>query len=529
MSESHETSAELAKLEKIIQQQLHSMNEQLEQVKEQTAALEKIKPQPKKNVVKFPAPEAQQENAQPAGRRSLVTSATSDLNETQQRALAELEQRYCSKTAQSKTLTQQWRKRLADNRTVAGFNMLWKEMVYQIVAQGSKGSKITDVDGNEYVDTTLCFGANFLGHAPAFVVDAVKKQLDTGYEVGQQNMLVGEVCDLICELTGNERVTFAHSGCEAVQYAIRIARAATGKETIVIFENDIHGRGDSVLARTIQNRDSLKSIPAAAGISAEAVKDTLVLKYGTPESLEIIRKNIDNIAAVVAEPVRTRNPDLQPIDYLKEIRALTEANGSLLVFDEVVMGFRVAPGGAQQLFDIRADLAIYGKTVGGGMPIGVVAGKAEFIDIIDGGMWQFGDDSIPEVGMTVAGGTMIKHPVSMAASLALLRHVKSEGQALYDAINAKTKRLVDALNNHFEQKNYPVHVENFASYYLPKFTGGKKFEGLFYIYLRSIGVHIYMDYPCFISTAHSDADIDFMISSFKEAADWMQANDLLGD
>src|SRR5205823_14530938 len=141
----------------------------------------------------------------------------------------------------------------------------------------------------------------------------------------------------------------------------------------------------------------------------------VVLDYGTEQSLEWIRQNANDLAAVIVEPVQSRHPALQPVEFLKEVRKITQESGTALIFDEVVTGFRVHPGGCQALFGIRADLATYGKVVAGGMPIGVLAGKSQFMDALDGVAWQFGDDSYPSVGVTFFAGTFVRHPLTLAA------------------------------------------------------------------------------------------------------------------
>src|SRR5262249_5468863 len=157
-----------------------------------------------------------------------------------------------------------------------------------------------------------------------------------------------------------------------------------------------------------------QSLPIAPGIPRQSVSNMIVLDYGTQESLDWIRRNAGELAAVLVEPVQSRHPALQPIEFLKEIRQITEASGTALVFDEVVTGFRVHQGGCQALFGIRADLATYGKVIAGGLPVGIIAGKSRFMDALDGGMWQFGDDSYPEVGVTFFAGTFVRHPLAMA-------------------------------------------------------------------------------------------------------------------
>jgi amino acid adenylation domain-containing protein len=517
-------------VEGLIQQQLAIMARQLDVLRGGSVA--DVTPTLPSPARVSPAPAAARERAHdPSNKadgskfgpwRALQKTGT-ELTQQQTTALRQLIADYNAKTKESKRLTQKFRSQLADNRTVAGFNVQWKEMVYQIVSNGSKGSRIWDVDGNEYVDVTLCFGANLLGHSPDFVMEAVREQLDTGIEIGAQSKIVGDVISLVCEMTGCERVAFTHSGSEAVLFALRVARAVTDRDKVVMFEGDIHGREDIVLGRSVEVGGTPRTFPASTGIPGHVVEDAIVLKYGTPEALETIRAHAHELAAILVEPVRTRNPDLQPLEFMREVRRIASEAGALLIFDEVVTGFRVHPGGAQAYFDVRADLTTYGKVLGGGMPIGMVAGPAKHIDHLDGGMWQFGDESFPEVGMTVSGGTFIKHPLTLAAARALLRHLKECGPALQYGIAEKTHRLANTLNERFAKQQVPIHIEHFSSYFLPRFlTTERRFEGLYYCMLRNKGVHVYLDYPCFLSAAHSDADVDFLIEAFGQAALDMQ-------
>ncbi len=162
-----------------------------------------------------------------------------------------------------------------------------------------------------------------------------------------------------------------------------------------------------------------------------------MLDYGTPESLQILRDHADELAAVLIEPVQSRRPDFQPREFLKELREITRKSGTLFIFDEVVTGFRSHPRGAQAVLGIDADLASYGKVVGGGFPIGVIAGKREYMDALDGGGWQFGDDSIPTVGVTYFAGTFVRHPLALAAAHAVLLHLKKEGGKLQERLNSR--------------------------------------------------------------------------------------------
>ncbi len=173
--------------------------------------------------------------------------------------------------------------------------------------------------------------------------------------------------------------------------AMRVARTVTGRARIAT-TSGFHGINDEVLVRSSGAGADRRSLPIAPGIPEHIVKDVLVLDYGSPESLEILKSQVHELAAVLVEPVQSRRPDLQPREFLKELRAITREAGTALIFDEVITGFRCHPGGAQALFDVRADIATYGKIIGGGMPIGAVAGSAMYMDALDGGQWQYGDN-----------------------------------------------------------------------------------------------------------------------------------------
>jgi glutamate-1-semialdehyde aminotransferase len=282
----------------------------------------------------------------------------------------ELVVRYNSRTAKSKRLTQEFRPVLADNRASAGFRYSIKEMLYPLQVARSEGAKIWDVDGNEYVDLTMGFGVTLFGHGAEFITDALKQQIDRGIQLGPQSDQAGPVASLISELTGMPRVAFCNSGTEAVMMALRLARTATSRKKIALFSGSYHGTFDSVLALP---NGSHGSSPVAPGITQGAVEDILALDYADPASLNLIRENARELAAVLVEPVQSRRPDLQPKEFLQELRRITTQHGIALIFDEVITGFRAAPGGAQEHFGVRADLATYGKVIGGGMPIGVVA------------------------------------------------------------------------------------------------------------------------------------------------------------
>ena len=444
----------------------------------------------------------------------------------QQEHLDEIIARYTARTPGSKRSTQENRAHLSDPRTVSGFRQYWKEMVYPIVVNRSAGSRLWDVDGNEYVDLTMGFGTNLLGHAPAFVTTALEEQLKLGMEVGPQSPLAGKVAKLLCEMTGADRAAFTNTGSEAVLAAVRLARTVTGR-TRIATTGGFHGINDEVLVRANVVDGTRRSAPVAPGIPEHIVRDVLVADYGTAEGLELLRAHAHELAAVLVEPVQSRRPDLQPREFLHALREITTQAGCALIFDEVITGFRCHPGGAQAYFGVQADLATWGKIMGGGLPVGAITGKAEYMDALDGGAWQYGDGSFPEVGVTFFAGTYIRHPLTMAASWAILNHLKNEGSGLQRGLNERTAEMVGELNRFFAESGVPLHLENFASLFYPHFDDEIKFGSLLYFHLRARGVHIWEGRPCFLSTAHTPSDVAFIVAAFKDSVRAMQAGGFL--
>jgi amino acid adenylation domain-containing protein len=441
----------------------------------------------------------------------------------QQEGLRNLIDLYTRRTAKSKSSTEKHRAALADPRVVSGFRSQWKEIVYPIVADRSQGSRLWDVDGNEYIDILNGFGPIMLGHRPDFVEQAIAKQLHEGFEIGPQTPLAGEVAQLFCQMTGNERMTFCNTGSEAVMAALRVARTVTGRNKVVLFAGAYHGMFDEVLVKSVKKGGVPHSAPVAPGIPRESLSNVVVLDYGTPESVEWIRQNAKDLAAVLVEPVQSRHPHLQPREFLQEIRKITQESGAALIFDEVVTGFRAHLGGCQALFGVRADLATYGKVVAGGMPIGILAGKAAFMDALDGGAWHFGDDSYPEVGVTFFAGTFIRHPLTLAAMKAVMQHFEQQGSGLQERLNERTAKLVKTINEFFELQQVPTRIEHFASFFYFALPVEESFASLFYYFLRAKGIYILEGFPCFLSTAHTDADLEKIVAAFKESVFDMQA------
>lgn len=440
----------------------------------------------------------------------------------QQGYLDTLINRYVERTKGSKEYTKTYRSKLADPRAVAGFRQLWKEMVYPIVSTRSLGSKIWDVDGNEYIDITMGFGMGLFGHRPSFVIDAVKAQLDVGIEIGPQSPMAGKVAELICEFTGMDRVTFCNTGSEAVMAAIRVARTVTGRDKIALFSGSYHGVFDEVLVRSLNIKGQLRAGAIAPGIPEASLSNLIVLEYGTQEALEILKTHSDELAAVLVEPVQSRRPDLQPVEFLQELRRLTEKSGTAFVMDEVVTGFRVHPEGAQSLFGIKADMGTYGKVLGGGLPIGILAGKAAFMDALDGGAWNYGDSSFPETGMTFFAGTFVRHPLALAAAWAVLNHLKTSGPELQRRLTERTSTFVAEMNSYLGERGLPFRVPHFSSSFFLTFPPELKYSSLFFYYMREKGIHVWEGRPCFVSTAHSTEDMDRVMTAFKESIAQMQ-------
>ncbi|BAY50183.1 amino acid adenylation (plasmid) [Scytonema sp. HK-05] len=430
--------------------------------------------------------------------------------------LENLISRYTQRTQASKKLTQTYRPVLADNRASVGFRFSTKEMLYPLVGERSQGSRMWDVDGNEYIDISMGFGVNLFGHNPEFITSAIAQQLQQGMQVGPQTSLAGEVAQLISELTGLDRACFCNSGTEAVMTALRLARMATGRNKVVMFSGSFHGNLDGTLGTATAGNENPAALPIAPGIAPKMVEDMLVLDYDNPQSLEIIKAHAHELAAVLVEPVQSRKPDLQPKEFLHQLRQLTREAGVVLIFDEMITGFRIHPGGAQAWFGIDADIATYGKIVGGGMPIGVVAGKAKYMDGLDGGMWNYGDASYPQADTTFFAGTFCKHPLAMAAARAVLQEIKRRGLPLHEELNQRTAKMAATLNAYFEIENLPIKIVHFGSLF--RFAFSENADLLFY-HLLYRGIYIWEGRNCFLSAAHNDEDVNKFIQAVKESVE----------
>ncbi|GAB4409859.1 MAG: hypothetical protein OHK0056_12280 [Bacteriovoracaceae bacterium] len=454
------------------------------------------------------------------GAQARISTDKGELNTKEKEVVAEIIKRYTNHSPKSKEFTQKYRAKNADPRVVTGFRPDIKEMVYPVVVNRSVKQHLFDIDGNEYIDMICGFGSNFFGNQNERINKALHDQLDRGMEIGPQHELVGECAELICELTGSERAAFCNTGSEAVLGALRISRTITGRKKIVMFKGSYHGINDEVIVRGLADG---RAMPAAAGINPSSLQDIIVLDYGTDESLEKIRQLAPELAAVISETVQSRRCDFRPVEFLKEVRKITEASGTALIFDEVITGFRIAPGGAQEYFGIRADLATYGKIIGGGLPVGVIAGKSKFMDALDGGFWQYGDDSGPTVPLTYFAGTFVRHPLTLRAMREALLILKEGGKELYNNINQTAKDFVSELNTFCELFGAPIVIDHFGGVLKPRFTETGKNYDLFYALMRMNGVHCYDGFPWFITLAHSTQDLRTVAETFKKCIIEMQS------
>ncbi|WP_176091036.1 non-ribosomal peptide synthetase/type I polyketide synthase [Burkholderia ambifaria] len=442
---------------------------------------------------------------------SPVEQRARGLSAVQQEHLEALIVRYTTRTRKSKESVQASRPVLADSRATVGFRFSTKEMLYPIVGDRAAGSRLWDIDGNEYIDFTMGFGVHLFGHTPDFIQHQVTREWQRPLELGARSSLVGEVAARFARVTGLDRVAFSNTGTEAVMTAMRLARAVTGRDKIVMFTHSYHGHADGTLAAA--NAEGVTET-IAPGVPFGSVENMVLLDYGSDAALEAIRGMASTLAAVMVEPVQSRNPSLQPVAFLKELRRITEEAGIALIFDEMITGFRVHPGGSQAMFGVRADLATYGKIIGGGLPLGVIAGSSRFMDAIDGGMWTYGDHSFPAADRTAFGGTFCQYPLAMAAALAVLEKIEQEGPALQAALNERTAQIAETLNAFFAEAEAPIKVTWFGSMFRFEFTENLD---LFFYHMLEKGIYIWEWRTCFLSTAHTEADIDRFIRAVKDS------------
>ncbi|MBF8271703.1 MAG: hypothetical protein HW380_808 [Magnetococcales bacterium] len=507
-------------VEQVVMRQLEIMSQQLELLRKDSPLARQLSQTRKPK-----------ETAVPTGQGSHFASfhdlKARPLTHTQQVYLEAFITRYLHRTRTSRQRAEQDRPVWADVRSLMGMRPETKRLTYSILSDQAQGSRFVDLDGNTYVDLASGFGAHLFGLSAPFLLQAMQNQIGKGIHLGPQSSLSSQVARLICELTGVERVAFCCTGTEAVMSAIRLARAVTGRSKIAMFSGSYHGHSDGVLVTAGQMDGEACTLPMVPGVPPGPVSETLVLNYDKPDALETIRAHAATLAAILVEPVPSRQPNLQPREFLHQLRALTLELDIPLIFDEMITGFRIEAGGAQAWFGVQADLVTYGKILGGGLPMGIVAGRARFIDLVDGGSWQLDDpNSFPIMETTLAGaGTFRRHPLSLAAALAVLTHIKQEGPPLYERLNQRAAKLQEGLHAFFTARNVPVRIARFGSLFRFVQSGNFSYAfqslemDLLHFGLIEKGVYLWEGRTCFISTAHTDADMAIVIQAVQTTID----------
>jgi len=383
-----------------------------------------------------------------------------------------------------------------------------------------KGSKFYDADGNEYIDYIGSWGPHLFGHNPPFIKNALLTALENGTSFGTPTGLEIKMAELIVELISSvEMVRMVNSGTEATMSALRAARGYTGKEKFIKFEGCYHGHADYFLIKAGSGALTL-GVPTSPGVTKGNAADTLVADYNDIDSVKkLVVANKDEIAAVIIEPI-AGNMGVVPskINFLTELRSLCDEENIVLIFDEVMTGFRLAAGGAQEVLNVSPDLSTLGKIIGGGLPVGAFGGKAEIMDVIapDGPVYQ--------------AGTLSGNPLAMAAGVAALSYIKDHPE-IYDDLEKKSSYLEDGFKENIRSvgKNYSINrvgsmmcmffteepVEDFNS----AVKSDTELYGKYYHQMLQRGIYLAPAQfeAMFVSTAHTTVDLDKTIKAHKES------------
>lgn len=382
----------------------------------------------------------------------------------------------------------------------------------------AKGSKIRDVDGNEYVDYVGSWGPLILGHAHGEVLDVLGEVAAGGTSFGAPTVLEIRLAEKIIEMVPSvEMVRLVNSGTEATMSAVRLARGYTGRDKIVKFEGCYHGHGDSFLIKAGSGALTLGE-PSSPGVPAGSAKDTLTAAFNDLDSVaQLFGNSGANIAAVIVEPVAGNMGVIPPASgFLQGLRVLCDTHGSLLVFDEVMTGFRVHPGGAQAMYDVSPDLTTLGKVIGGGLPVGAYGGKKEIMERV-----------APE-GPVYQAGTLSGNPLAVAAGLKTLEIISRPG--FFEELNRKANAFFNGTAEFIETNDLPLALNHVNSMGCLFFTEGrvasyedavKSDTRLFSRYFGGLlraGVYIAPSQfeAMFISSAHSDDDLNATAGKIKE-------------
>lgn len=389
----------------------------------------------------------------------------------------------------------------------------------RFLAEG-RGSHVIDVDGNEYIDLICSWGPLILGHCHQAVEEAVLEAVRHGLSFGAPTEIEVKMAELVTKMTGTEMVRMVNSGTEAVMSALRLARGATGRSKIIKFAGCYHGHSDSMLVKAGSGALT-GGAPDSAGVPAEMAADTLTARYNDAASVRsLLEANPGQVAAVIVEPVAANMGVVPPQPgFLEALRGLCDAYGALLIFDEVITGFRLSAGGAQRHYGVHADLVTYGKIIGGGMPVGAYAGSRKLME------------QVSPLGAVYQAGTLSGNPVAMAAGLAQLEILENNPD-VYTALERKGKRLQEGLQEIFRKAKVPAQV-NRAGSILTVFFSKTPVTGYdqaracdlerFAKWYRGLLEHGIYAAPSqfeamFLSTAHQEEDIDAILVAAEEVA-----------
>ena len=381
------------------------------------------------------------------------------------------------------------------------------------------GAYIYDVDGGKYIDYVCSWGPMILGHNHPAIREAVERAAKDGLSYGAPTRREVEIAQLMVDLVPHiEMVRMVNSGTEAVMSALRLARGATGRDKLIKFEGCYHGHSDCMLVNAGSSALA-GGHPSSAGVPEGAAKDTLTAQFNDLDSVRaLLDANPGQVAAIIVEPVAAHMGVVGPAPgFLEGLRSLCDEHGALLIFDEVITGFRLAVGGAQEYFGVRADLVTFGKIIGGGMPVGAYAGSRALME------------QVAPCGPVYQAGTLSGNPVAMAAGLAQLRWL-AEHREVYDHISAKAHTLAEGLRKAAADTGVPVHINQVGSLLAPFFTPadvntftdakgsdvGKYARYFAGMLERGVYLAPAQFEAMFLSEAHSQADIEHTISAAQE-------------